>query len=257
MGERQDLASIFPTSFVTHNGCLRLHNEDSVLARPEIGLWAVADGMGGHDSGAYASQTVIEALSRIPEAEPRLLLSACHEAIREANAEIRRVAQSRCVTIGTTLALVIVDEKQVACLWCGDSRIYRIRSGAISLLSRDHTELQDLLDRGVLTESEGRNWPNRNVLTHALGVFEEPPTETTTHSLEEDDVFVICSDGLTAHVGEDDILACAGRRSPRGGCQALLDLALSRGGRDNVTVVLIQYRPNATRRSPSPQSPAA
>ena len=244
----------FESGAVSHVGLVRTNNEDGVLARPAIGLWAVADGMGGHDAGEFASGAVIAALAALTHEQAHVdLVQACHDAIGQANAAIRRFSdQNGGTTVGTTAAILVAREDRIACLWCGDSRVYRIRRGAISQLSRDHTEVQDYIDRGLLTVEESHSWPGRNVLTRAIGVLDEPELEAYHDDLVGDDAFVICSDGLTGHVDDDEILKIAGRRPAASGCQELIDLALSRGGKDNVTVIVVQYRPDATRRMPRP-----
>lgn len=244
----------FLTGQQTHVGHVRAQNEDSLLARPEIGLWAVADGMGGHESGAYASATAMRALEAVaPDEDVEQLLWQCSDRVMAANVEIMDFSdRNGGGTVGTTVAVLVCAAGRFACLWCGDSRIYRIRHGAIEQVSRDHTEVQELVDHGVITREEARTWPGRNVLTRAIGVLDDPRPDVARGELHPNDLFVLCSDGLTGHVEDKEILAIAGRRTPESGCAELIDLALSRGGKDNVTVVVVQYRPDATRRMVGP-----
>jgi protein phosphatase len=254
----RDLASVFQTGGATHAGHVRDHNEDDLVLRPDAGLWAVADGMGGHEAGAFASQTVAKALASVePPSSAQALLKSCEEKLAQANDQIRAFAQSSGgVTVGTTVAVLLVFKTHFICLWCGDSRVYLIRRGVLRQLSRDHSELQEFVDKGVLTPDEAKVWPGRNVLTRAVGVFETPETDRQEGELESGDMFVLCSDGLTTHVADDEILKIAARRPAESGCQDLVDLALSRGGKDNVTVVIAHYRPDSTRRMPPPQRDA-
>ncbi len=122
----------------------------------------------------------------------------------------------------------------------GDSRIYRIRDGLIEQITRDHTEGRDLFERGILTAAEMESWPRRHVLTRALGVDERPELESEQGVVLAGDVFVICSDGLTAHVTDSDILLAAGTSAPQWACDSLLDLTLERGATDNVTTIVIR-----------------
>jgi protein phosphatase len=121
-----------------------------------------------------------------------------------------------------------------------------VRAGQITQLSRDHTEVQELLSQGVITPNEARTWPGRNVITRAIGVFDEPELEVRSGPLQPGDSFVICSDGLTQHVEDAEILTCVGTSLSQQACDRLLDLTLERGAVDNVTVVVVRYDPEST-----------
>jgi serine/threonine protein phosphatase PrpC len=238
-------ASSYETGVATHAGRVRTHNEDHFLAEPSSGLWAVADGMGGHEAGALASSTVVEALRSIgsPASAPDLL-ARLEDRILRANKRLREIARERGSDIvGSTIAALIVFEEHYACVWSGDSRVYLLRGAAISQLSRDHTEVQELVDKGLLTADEAKRWPRRNVLVRALGVQEDPELDINHGTLEDGDVFVICSDGLTAHVEDHEIQAHVERAPAQAACDALIALTLERGGTDNVTVVVMRYQP--------------
>jgi serine/threonine protein phosphatase PrpC len=228
----------------SHTGMVRLCNEDNLLSRPAIGLWAVADGMGGHQAGDLASQIVVDALAQIVAAEsPARLLQACEATLESANRAVRSVADSQGLgIIGATVATLLVYGRHFACVWSGDSRIYLARHRQMLQLTRDHTEVQDLLDRGVLTPAEASVWPRREVITRAIGVSEQLELEQIYGHVEPGDVFVLCSDGLTAHVKADEILAIVDNKEAAVACQELIDLTLSRGAHDNVTVIVIRYR---------------
>jgi protein phosphatase len=240
----QDARAIFETGAATHVGQVRQRNEDSHLAQPEAGIWAVADGMGGHADGDVASQTVIRTLESIGRpASAAALLDVIEDNIAQVNVRLRELGEARGEIIGTTLAVLLAREGYYACLWSGDSRIYLIRGGAIVQLSRDHTEVQDLLAAGRITDEEARSWAGRNGITRAIGVFEEAELEMTSGPLRPGDAFVICSDGLTNHVQEEEILRCVNDNLSQQACDALIALTLARGARDNVTVVIARYRP--------------
>ena len=126
-----------------------------------------------------------------------------------------------------------------ACVWAGDSRVYLVSGGAIRQLSRDHTEVEELVAAGTLSREDAENWPN-NVITRAIGAAEELELEVVTGSADPGDIFVICSDGLTKHLSDDEILQCVAGRNAQAACEAMLELALERGGFDNVTVVVVR-----------------
>src|ERR1700722_3591832 len=198
---------VFQTATASHVGNVRKVNEDSLLARPDIGLWAIADGMGGHGGGDVASGAVIAALDTIRSADTavELLAQFEHRVIR-ANAEVRALSRARALgTIGTTLAAVLIREPHYACLWCGDSRAYLWRDGAMGQISHDHSEVQDLIDRGVLDVVEAKTWPGRNIVTRAIGVAVEAELELGEGRIAAGDRFLLCSDGLTNHVAHADI----------------------------------------------------
>lgn len=234
----------FETGAVSHPGRVRKANEDHLVTRPEFGLWAVADGMGGHENGALASATVAAALEGIGTASSAPdLLARLEDGVLKANAELRRIiAQKGGAPMGSTLAALIVHERHFACIWSGDSRIYLVRSGRILQVSHDHTEVQDMVDRGVLTPDEAKHSPRRHIITHAIGVNDLPELDLNNGELESGDIFVLCSDGLTEHVADEEILQAVGSAAPQAACDALLALTLERGARDNVTVIVVRYR---------------
>ncbi|GJD47752.1 hypothetical protein OPKNFCMD_0462 [Methylobacterium crusticola] len=229
----------------SHAGRVRQLNEDRYFVAPENGVFAVADGMGGHEAGDVASATLVESLATIGTAvTPTDLRARLEDRVLRANAAIRAMGQARGKVIGTVVAVLLVFERDFACLWSGDSRIYRIRRGGIAQLTRDHTEAQQLVDSDILTPEEASVWPRRNVITRAVGVQPEPELELLNGQLEDGDAFVICSDGLTAHAQADEILALVEGAEPQAASDALVALALERGGSDNVTAVVVRFDPD-------------
>lgn len=229
----------------TDIGVVRELNEDSYLVRPDLGLWLVADGMGGHDAGDFASRTLVEELDRMqPATSAPALLTALEAQVAHANAVLRQAARTRGprAVVGCTLAILVIFGDAYACVWSGDSRIYRIRHGQIEQATRDHTEAQELVDRGTLTPEEAQSWPRRNVVTRAIGVFDEPELEMVQGRIEDGDIFVICSDGLTQHVSDEEIGQMANLRPLRTAVEQLIATTLARGARDNVTVVTVACR---------------
>src|SRR5260370_31021150 len=231
----------FDVSSVTHAGKVRVRNEDSCLVRTDTGLWAVADGMGGHEAGDLASRILVESLNAIEQPEAALdLLEQCETQIFRANERIMDLSRARNgATIGTTAAVLLVRDEHYACVWAGDSRVYLINSGAIKQLSRDHTEVEELVANGTLSRKDAENWPN-NVITRAVGVAEDLELEIVSGPANPGDIFVICSDGLTKHLHHDQILLYAAGRNARAACEVMLELALERGGLDNQAVVVVR-----------------
>jgi protein phosphatase len=232
----------FETGTASHAGLVRTQNEDGYLAQPDSGVWAVADGMGGHEAGKFASATVIKSLVSIgTPVSPSDLLARFEDRVLVANQYLKEVARERGHSvIGATVAALLIFDGYYACVWLGDSRIYLVRSGRIAQVSRDHTEVQELVEKGVLSREEARAWPGRNVITRAVGVHDAAELELAHGVLRHGDCFVICSDGLTNHVADDEILETATTREPQDACDELVALALQRGGTDNVTVIVVR-----------------
>lgn len=227
---------------LTDRGCLRDQNEDSVIALPEFGLWAVADGMGGHAAGEVASGMIVEELAstgvavsaqdqrarviaRIDRANRRILDHAGRNGARGA---------------GSTVAALLLHEGELACVWAGDSRVYLLRDGRLTRLTRDHSEVALLIAAGQMTEDEARASSRRNVITRAIGVGDPAAPEVVTGLAMDRDRFLICSDGLTEHFEDAEIarlLGQAGRAASV--AEALIRETLARGARDNVSVIVV------------------
>jgi len=126
-----------------------------------------------------------------------------------------------------------------ACVWCGDSRVYLRRGGKFWQVSRDHSEVQELVDLGVLDEVEARSWPRRNVVTRALGASDRPELEIVDGPVHQGDRFLLCSDGLTAHLADDEIPSMLRSDDPQRACDDLLALTLRRGASDNVSLIVV------------------
>src|SRR5499433_3165697 len=170
-----DAKSWIEAGAATHVGKVRRQNEDNYLVATRRGLWAVADGMGGHEAGDIASGVVVEELAAIPvPATASQLLASCERHIVNANSRLKKLGDERGTVIGTTVAVLLIFDGHYAAVWSGDSRIYRIRKHLIEQISVDHTEVQELISEGKLTAEEARTWPRRNVITRAIGVSDDP-----------------------------------------------------------------------------------
>lgn len=224
----------------THEGRVREHNEDNYCAREAQGLWAVADGMGGHEGGEWASATLVEKLEAI--AVPRDFEEAqglVAKAIGEANQIILREARNRRKQMGSTIVTLLVQDRRYAILWVGDSRAYLLRDDALVQLSRDHSQVQEMVDRGVMRPEDAVGHPMGHILSRAVGVAEQVAVDRVTGEVQPGDVFLLCSDGLHGYVEEQEIARLVGRGSPAQASQELVDLTLKNGAPDNVTVVAV------------------
>ena len=225
------------TAAVTHTGLVRTANEDSHLVREGEGVWLVADGMGGHANGQWASSTVARhvATARLRGDFDADLSSLC-DALQAANAEIVAAAAGG-ARMGSTAVLLLIENGRFAVVWAGDSRAYLLRDGALHRLSRDHTQVQELLDRGILSPAEAANHPMSHVLSRAVGVQAELELEAVSDAARPRDVFLLCSDGLSGVVSEAEIAERLGSFGGEAALRRLVELVLSRGAPDNVTVV--------------------
>ena len=222
---------------LTHVGCVRERNEDAILTDPSGALWAVADGMGGHGQGDVASDLVVEVLASTPdEGEPRELLLSRFEA---ANAEVHRRGRGAGV-MGATVVTLLLRGWTGHVAWAGDSRAYLIRGGAIERLTRDHSVVQEMIDRGELAPEAAAHHPDAHVVTRAVGAA--PVVEPGLAQVEvvPCDRLVLCSDGLTACVSDARIAHLVGvAPSADAACQALVAAALDEGAPDNVSAVVV------------------
>jgi serine/threonine protein phosphatase PrpC len=221
-------------------GCVRLVNEDSHLTRDRDGLWSVADGMGGHSNGSWASGEITASLenARLP-ADFDGATAAAEAALASANATIYRAGRDGDKVIGSTVAVLLIRARRFAVLWAGDSRVYRMRNGALALLTTDHSQVEQMVTAGLLTRQEAESHPMAHMLSRAVGVRPDLALDRRHGDVLPSDVFVLCSDGLTRMVHDDEIEALVRQNAPRTAAMRLVDLALERGAADNVTVVVV------------------
>ncbi len=243
MSERGDILR-FESVAATHAGAVRRLNEDAFLDNPDVGLWAVADGVGGHARGDYASQTLVAALSRIGRQESAIdLLAAVRHQVAMVNANLRAFAENEGVDLtATTVAALLCFGRHYAVVWAGDSRVYLLRDAQLRQLTRDHTMVQELVEVGAITPEEALRHPHRNVVTRAVGAAGELELEMVQDRLQPGDVFLLCSDGLGKVIGDDEIAAALQQVTSAAVPDRLIGTALERGGPDNVTIVLVECR---------------
>ncbi len=232
----------------THVGRVRDENEDTYLVDETKGIFAVMDGAGGMNCGAMASGLVREALISI--SAPRSaedLLEQFESRLIVAKDRIERAAiKANGAPMGTTIAALLSFGSNFACLWAGDSRVYRFRGGRLEQLTTDHTEAQELVDQNVLTVEEAKTFVRRHVITRAIGSGLDLELELVSGNLRPGDRFLLCSDGLTGHLDDPVIKTLLMNGAPAMAAQSLIQGALERGGSDNVTVVIVDYDRNST-----------
>lgn len=227
---------------LSHVGLRRELNEDTYYGDPELGLWLVADGMGGHEFGEVASAMARETIVR--EVRTGRSLS---EAIRAADAEIIGQSQHRgqSLPMGTTVAAVRVTDGRFEAAWVGDSRVY-LWNGRLGQLSQDHSYVQELIDQGTITAEQARTHPHRNVVTQALGVTEPEHLriEPVSGEFKPGMQLLLCSDGLTEEVDDAAIARVLAHTelSAQECVDHLVAAALDGGGSDNITVMLVRRR---------------
>ena len=227
----------------TDVGLKRKINEDAVLVRTDRGLWAVADGMGGHEAGEVASAQVTEALLHLPIVyHIDEIVESSIEALGRVNRDLIRLARSDHTprTIGSTVVGLAIRGGEYRCFWAGDSRAYRVHDGKIAQISRDHSLVQDLVEAGMLDPAEDEGHPDSNVITRAVGVSENLRIDTVGGPAEQGDIFIIGSDGLTRLVEPDELLEQVTTYPTDIAADALLQMVLDRGAPDNVSFVVIR-----------------
>jgi serine/threonine protein phosphatase PrpC len=235
----------FVSGAATDVGCVRKLNEDAYLDRVDLGLWAVADGMGGHDAGDHASQLTIAALGQVAvPASAATFLAQVKGTLKAANAELRREAAARGPgrIIASTVVTLLAFDQHYACVWAGDSRLYRLRDEVFHQISRDHSHVQELIEVQLLSPEDARHHPYSNVVTRAVGATDTLDLETCHDRLHADDLFLLCSDGLTKVLEDDEIRAVLMRTALFDVPYALVEMALERRASDNVTVVAVQCK---------------
>jgi serine/threonine protein phosphatase PrpC len=228
----------------THVGTVRRRNEDAVLERIDIGLWAVADGAGGHERGDYASARIIAALGEVdPELGGAVLLDDVKTRLRQVNLELRDKAAriGPDALIGSTVTVLLILGKQSYCLWAGDSRFYRMRTGELLQLSRDQSLVQNLVDRGEIVPEDAAMHPLANIVTNLVGGSDELALEERHDPIESGDIMLLCTDGLSGTVTDAEIAAILRNTPVAAAADKLIERALARGARDNVSAVVVGY----------------
>ena len=228
----------------THPGMKRKHNEDAYVDRPDLGLWAVADGAGGHHAGEVASGMIRESLEAIPPglsasellAEVRTRIETAHDALR---AEAQRRGPD--VMIASTVVVMLARNDHFACLWAGDSRAYLLRDGVLQQITRDHSLVQELVESGVIRPEEAEHHPRANVITRAVGAdLDDFVLDKVSGRIQAGDRFLLCSDGLCKTVPEGELASLLSENAGATPPEKLVAAALALNATDNVTAVAVE-----------------
>ncbi|MBR1408839.1 MAG: Stp1/IreP family PP2C-type Ser/Thr phosphatase [Clostridia bacterium] len=221
-------------------GLIRTQNEDSAWYDEKTGLFAVADGMGGHLAGEVASAMAVDAIRHMAEEKQKASFSALSDAFDKANAAILDHAEqhAECRGMGTTLSVLWVLQEKALIAHMGDSRIYRLRDGKLEQVTRDHSLVQELVQAGIITKEEARVHPRRNIITRALGTEWDNQPDLILEDCRPGDCWLLCSDGLTGMVTDDAIADVLNRQAPEEAADTLVRLALEAGGQDNITLII-------------------
>lgn len=227
----------------THVGLRRKVNEDSLLVRTERGLWAVADGMGGHEAGDVASARVAEALHGLPIVYGLdALVESAIGALQSVNRDLIELAGSTDAerSIGSTVVGLAIAGGEYRAFWAGDSRAYRLRDGQVTQLTRDHSLVQSLVDAGMLTAGEALDHPNANIITRAVGVAPDLNVETESGDAKPGDRFILASDGVTRLIADHELAEVIDAAPMEVAADRLIELVLSRGAPDNATLIVVK-----------------
>ena len=230
---------------VTHTGHVRTKNEDSYLVLPDENLWAVADGMGGHHAGDFASQSLTKNLSLFKQADSLadsiLLLE---ENVINTNAVIRKKADKlgKNTTIGATIVCVYIWQNRLFTFWAGDSRLYRFRNEKLRRLTEDHSYVEELVKMGKIEPKDAESHPASNVVLRAVGIDDNLRLDFEYFDLRDDDIFIICSDGLYKDLVDDKIspIIQRNRDDMEKLANELLSSSLDAGGTDNTSIITIK-----------------
>jgi serine/threonine protein phosphatase Stp1 len=222
-------------------GAVRTQNEDAYVCLPRIGVYAVADGVGGHTDGGVAAMQVMQALSQVPEdLPPAQRVAAVRAALHAAHTALLQIGAARvpATTLATTVIVLMLHEDHFACLWVGDSRCYLLRDGELHRLTSDHSLVREFVESGAMTEREAETHPDGNVITRAIGAGESDlRVDKAVGLVCPVDRFLLCSDGLYKTLEPVEIVRIL--RQTEDVAQSLVAAALARHARDNVTAVVV------------------
>jgi serine/threonine protein phosphatase PrpC len=226
---------------MTHTGRVRKVNEDSILALPDQKIWVVADGMGGHAGGDFASQTVIDSVAMIPlNLNPAERMQALRASIQGAHQTILQEIEARGgAVIGAAVVALMISGEHFVAFWAGDCRLYRLRGEAIEMLTSDHSVVADYVAAGEMTWDEAELHPQSNAITRAVGVGDELELEKIRGTLVSGDRFLLCSDGLNKYAGFETLRRAMVGAPVETVSEKLMNIALTGGGADNISVIVV------------------
>ncbi|WKE65743.1 protein phosphatase 2C domain-containing protein [Gallaecimonas kandeliae] len=228
----------------THRGGTRDHNEDAFLEFRELNVWVVADGMGGYQAGDVASQLICDTVdSEIRQLEKgKLTPLKITDALKKANQKIRLYGKQFLddQTVGSTVVSLMINEGEFHLFWVGDSRCYLLRDGQLRQLSRDHSQVADMVEEGVITEDQAESHPLAHVITRAVGVDEDLEVDSLSGPLQEGDVFLLCSDGISKEFKTLELESFIREGKLDEASMAIMHAALVKKSKDNITCILVK-----------------
>lgn len=223
----------------THVGRVRKHNEDSILVLPDQNIWVVSDGMGGHEGGDYASQVVVDSVAVLPEMAASEKLGAIRRALHQAHDTIVAESERRHAVMGATVVALVLADGHFGALWAGDSRLYRLREGKMDLLTTDHSLVAAFVEAGQMDWDEAGKHPQSNAITRAVGVGDVLELDKIRGDALPGDRFLLCSDGLNKYATIAELGAALRNVPLEVVTDNLVQMALDRGGADNVSVIVV------------------
>ena len=242
----------------TDTGRLRRVNEDAFINLDDIGLWIVADGMGGHSRGDVASRLIVDAFRGVDKPDSAdAFAQLVRNRLALANQRMRSVPGLKPnEIIGSTVVAFLVYKREWRCLWAGDSRAYLMRDGRLTQITHDHSVAQEMVERGELSQEEAAYHPSANRITRAIGTQNELLLDEYRSNLRDGDTVVLCSEGLNKEVDDEEMEEILLQYDCEDASRELVDLTLERGARDNVTVAVIKFEETTAFKSRIPEDTA-
>jgi len=243
----------FRCAGLSHIGKVREENEDTFIMEPELGLFLVSDGMGGHRGGELASKIVTEdlpvmievRLDKLKVGRPATIRSLFKKAIIEQSKQLHLegISETGYKDMGATLVVALLRNHRAYIANLGDSRVYRFRNRRLRQLTKDHSVVSELLDKGKIKPEEAENHEDQGVITHYVGMEDKARPNIRSFQLKKGDRLLLCTDGLTDAIDDKAIARILARENDcKAACQALVDAANAAGGQDNITIVIVDWR---------------
>jgi protein phosphatase len=233
----------FKSVSFSHRGGRRKHNEDAFLERPDQAVWVVADGMGGYAAGDIASRLICDAVADAMKHSSRSLSATVLErALYRANERIEQYGKDKLggEILGSTVVALLLESDRYHLFWAGDSRCYRSRGGSLTQLSRDHSQVMDMVDKGLLKLEEAEKHPLAHVITRALGVDATTEVEYQTGEMQRGDGFMLCSDGVSKEFSQHELAALVNGGHMEDASLAIMHSALVKECNDNITCIIVK-----------------
>ena len=227
---------------ITDVGRTRRHNEDSMLERSESGMWVVADGMGGHTAGDFASQLIVNSLKKVHEGLSleryiddieNTLISVNEKLIEKAN------KNAKPTIVGSTVVIMLAYDKYCIYLWAGDSRLYRLRDSQLQQMTIDHSQVEQYIEQGLISREEATVHPHGNMITRAVGATSSFFLDMGIQEMKKGDRYLLCSDGLNKHTEDVEFQEILGDGTVEEICKKMINTTLNRGAGDNTTAIVI------------------